>query len=90
MAEAPDPIKAAEITLRLLETRVRTLSSHLDMLYNKGKADGWPKEVMNYIMWFEHEVCRLPQTMPREAEIIRKGLRHAAQNKNSDRGLTPE
>lgn len=70
-----DPIKDAEVTLRILESRIKNLSGHLDRLWEKGKADGWPKPVMDYIMWFEHEVCRLPQAMPNDAAIIRRGLR---------------
>jgi hypothetical protein len=68
------PAKNADIELRILEGRIKNLSNHLDQLYKKGKADGWPKEVMDYIMWFEHEVCRIPVYMPETARKIRAGF----------------
>lgn len=43
---------------RLIEQRAEIFKNRDDILYKKGKADGWPKEVMDFIMWHEHENAR--------------------------------
>ena len=43
---------------RLIEQRAEIFKQRDDTLYKKGKEAGWPKEVMNYIMWHEHENAR--------------------------------
>lgn len=39
-------------------SRAATLQRLFDTLWNKGQTDEWPKEVMDYIMWIEHEASR--------------------------------
>ena len=50
----------------------RDLTSRLDQLYNKGKEAGWPKEVMDYLMWWEHETIRLAWRMRSAAHELGK------------------
>jgi hypothetical protein len=57
---------------RLLEQRANTFKQRDDILYKKGKADGWPKEVMDYIMWHEHENARSIWALQDLAKQVRK------------------
>jgi len=54
----------------MLTSSARDINSKMDMLWNKGKADNWPKEIMNYIMWIEHEMCRIPERLTQTAKVV--------------------
>lgn len=50
----------------------RDLQLRLDQLYNKGREDEWPKEIMNYLMWWEHETIRISWRARELAQELRK------------------
>jgi hypothetical protein len=48
------------------------LERRLDQLYKEGKEKKWPKEVMDYLLWWEHETCRVQYGLRYLAKSMRE------------------
>jgi hypothetical protein len=62
---------ALRIAKLTMETSAQELTKRMDQLYNKGKEEGWPKEVMDYLMWWEHETCRISYRLTDTAKELK-------------------
>lgn len=74
------PVKLRAVLLSLNQTGDE-LTRRMDELWHKAKEKDCPKEFMDYLMWWEHEVARIPIRLHWTAsQIRRKGLDNAPEN----------
>ena len=57
-----------------LNSTANELTNRLDELYKRGQVDKWPKEVMDYLMWWEHETCRIAYRLSYLSSDLKKEL----------------
>lgn len=66
-----DNKQTREYVRRMTANSARDMMTWMDRLWEEGKAKGWPKEVMNYLMWWEHEATRIPDRLKQLDPLIR-------------------